>query len=161
MREYNRNIFKVCDTPEKAYWLGFLLADGNVIESHKQLSLRQAPKALDQLINFIKFLEFTEFPNLRFPQGCYEFQLGSREMFKDLTQYGIIPRKNGRETIKNIPEKYMSHFIRGYADGDGCIHIVYLKNYLHWLPEFKAEIASCTKVLKQIQKIIKKHIDLE
>jgi len=39
-----------------------------------------------------------------------------------LERLGIHPRKS--KTIKwlNPPEKFTSHFVRGYVDGDGCIH---------------------------------------
>jgi hypothetical protein len=48
----------------------------------------------------------------------------SREMCKDVEKLGGIKHKSlilEFPSFDIVPEKYMSHFIRGYFDGDGCI----------------------------------------
>lgn len=42
-------------------------------------------------------------------------------MAKDLSKYGIIPNKTGKEIfpIDKIPYNMYPHFLRGFFDGDG------------------------------------------
>ena len=43
-------------------------------------------------------------------------------MAKDLIKLGCIPRKSfSLSSIPNIPQEFIYDFIRGFADGDGCI----------------------------------------
>ena len=51
----------------------------------------------------------------------YRLQIGSKEMFKDLTKLGLMPNKSKVVRMPHIPRKYLSHFIRGYFDGDGHV----------------------------------------
>ena len=44
-------------------------------------------------------------------------------MFDDLSQYGIVPRKTLGFDMPFLGKEYMSHFFRGYFDGDGSISI--------------------------------------
>ena len=44
-------------------------------------------------------------------------------MFDDLSQYGIVPRKTLGFNMPLLGKEYMSHFFRGYFDGDGSINI--------------------------------------
>jgi hypothetical protein len=52
---------------------------------------------------------------------CYRIQIGSRQVFADLTELGFGVRKGGRMTLPNIPTDFLSDFVRGYFDGDGGI----------------------------------------
>ena len=48
--------------------------------------------------------------------------LYSSKMAKDLEKYGVVPRKSLKvKELPNIEEQYMSHFIRGFFDGNGTI----------------------------------------
>lgn len=53
-----------------------------------------------------------------------QLQINGVEMCKDLTRLGAVKNKSlvlKFPATNIVPEKYMSHFIRGYFDGDGCI----------------------------------------
>ena len=56
--QYNDNYFELIDTEEKAYWLGFIWADGYIWESNKQRRLRISLNHKDKchLENFRKSL---------------------------------------------------------------------------------------------------------
>eukprot|EP01083_Nonionella_stella_P269665 912656_1 len=50
-------------------------------------------------------------------------KINDHSMARDLIALGCTPRKS--LTLKwpaNMPDKFASHFVRGYFDGDGCIH---------------------------------------
>lgn len=55
-------------------------------------------------------------------RGCGQIAIRSNVMAKDLSQYGVIPRKSAFTYLpKNIPINLMNHLIRGIFDGDGSI----------------------------------------
>ena len=49
----NENFFKVIDTEEKAYWLGFITADGGLKSDANILKLRQSKKDTSHLEKFM------------------------------------------------------------------------------------------------------------
>ena len=53
----NSNIFEKIDTEEKAYWLGFLYADGYVDPERGEIILGLAEKYKEHINKFINFLE--------------------------------------------------------------------------------------------------------
>ena len=50
-------IFDVIDTEEKAYWLGFLFADGNISSSEDKLEINLSATDVDHLEKFRTFLK--------------------------------------------------------------------------------------------------------
>lgn len=112
---FNQRIFKNCDTPEKAYWLGYLMADGH-IDKNRSVSLVSKDKELMEKWN--KFLK-VDYPMMLERGKYYRLRAHSTKMVADLAQYGIVPHKTGNECIKNIPPRFYGQFIRGYFDGDG------------------------------------------
>ena len=145
---FNSDFFEVIDTEEKAYWLGFIYADGNIRitknNTHSlQIELEQTDgylleKLIDSLqykmkiknydletIEYVpKALNYFEREN-RFDnysklyKGC-SLQVHSEIMYNSLINHGITPNKTTEIHLpKNVPDSLMRHFIRGYFDGDG------------------------------------------
>lgn len=54
--KFNENIFDVIDSEEKAYWLGFLFADGYISSSKNTIELSLALKDKEHLEKFAKFM---------------------------------------------------------------------------------------------------------
>lgn len=128
--ELNHDFFETIDTEEKAYWLGFLMADGNVYDrgDNYTISLKLQTKDRDSVIAFKKALKtnarLEEFERVRKGTKTYSTSLrvNSVKMANDLAQYGIVPRKSQKERISdNVSEELKHHFVRGYFDGDGHI----------------------------------------
>jgi hypothetical protein len=106
-----------------SYWLGFLMADGCVMDDNRiRLYLQKAD--IEQLEKFKEFVDCehkisytTKYPN----RVSLEFT--SIEIASILKVYNIVPRK----TLKAIPPnpevfgEYFSDYLRGYFDGDGTI----------------------------------------
>lgn len=122
----NDHVFDKIDTEEKAYWLGFLYADGNVHKSSKswkiELTLKEGD--LSHLKKFCTFVDFREVPKYREKTKAYRVSFGSRIMAEQLIKYGCTERKSLTLKFPSedvIPETLTRHFIRGYFDGDGCI----------------------------------------
>lgn len=132
LKKRNSDYFESIDTPDKAYWLGFLYADGG-INSGKRWSVRinLQDRDKDHLKKFLDAVEDydtqiketvkkTEKKNYK---GVY-ISLGDKKMVLDLINKGCTPKKSFTATFPNedqVPDELISHFVRGYFDGDGCI----------------------------------------
>lgn len=130
---YNHTYFKNIDTPNKAYWLGFIAADGNVSVNPEtnsgEIKIILQAKDGNHLQKFNKSLN----GNVEIKYGkrqcnlngkIYSFsqiRLYSIEMANDLISYGIIPNKTFNLKFPSLNTSLIPHFIRGYFDGDGCI----------------------------------------
>lgn len=117
--------FDTIDTPEKAYVLGFIYADG----CNTGKSLQIGIVAIDvEVLEFIK-KELGSSDTLRFiPKykptwsDKYELRVTSKELSEKLTSVGCPTNKSLLLEFPSwIPHKLMSHFIRGYFDGDGSV----------------------------------------
>lgn len=162
---YNDNFFKVIDTEEKAYWLGFIYADGCVTSSGKSKVLEITLKASDKghLIKFINAVGGVKeqiSPKAVKLNGkiyrAFRATVCSTTMCNDLIEHGAIPRKSlVLKFPTTVPIFYMRHFLRGYFDGDG--HIDSRRISLLGTKEFLVEVqnyfeifgASKTKIKKE------------
>ena len=114
--------FKKIDTKEKAYWLGFLYADGYSAVKAPWFVCLQI-KDLDHLQKFCKEIEFDNIKEVK--GGSYKpdskqnrISICRKEMCLDLNSLGFQDKSNFPE----LDEEFYSHFIRGYFDGDGSIY---------------------------------------
>lgn len=129
----NENIFEIIDTEEKAYWLGFLLADGSICvrESTGQSTIKLNLASIDK--NHIqKFLDFVgcDMPiktymvgngaNDNLSESC-EITITSKKIVSDLAKLGIGPKKSFTVEIPEVAEHLIRHLIRGIWDGDGSV----------------------------------------
>ena len=126
------NFFEQIDTQEKAYFLGFLYADGCLSEKGVSLRLQEADKPildkLNKLIYKDKPLNFflrkkTDKYNR---QEQYGINIHNSKMCSDLLKLGLAPRKSfvlpfPSENI--VPKSLLNHFVRGVMDGDGTIGV--------------------------------------
>lgn len=122
----NENFFETIDTEEKAYWLGFIYADGSVL-IHKNtgsmtLEIGLQIKDINHLEKFKEDIKATNPVKVtNNGKGC-RISIHSRKLVKDLMKHGIVPNKSliaippGKESV---PEALTHHFIRGIFDGDG------------------------------------------
>jgi len=122
----NENFFKIW-TPEMAYVLGFFTADGNMIKNKRGAHFISIEiidlDILEKIREVIGSNHKISIRKKQFPEkDSYRLQVGSKKMFSDLFEMGITPNKSKRILLPKIPQKYFSHFLRGYFDGDGCIN---------------------------------------
>ena len=126
MIEYNRHIFDNIDSPEKAYWLGFIYADGYLNDDKNMLRIKLGDKDKSHLEKFIKFLEGdlsmlkSEIHNTT---GNYQWYVSTYapQIHDALKNLNVEQGKSGKEKIPPIEEKYYRDLIRGLWDGDGFI----------------------------------------
>lgn len=134
----NQDYFKVIDNEWKAYWLGFLYADGcnriakrgtkNVFVLLTSLALIDKGH-LEKLNNSLQSDSPINDYNVKLNGNIYKsvkLSICNREICLDLEKLGCTPRKSLTlefPSEEQLPKHLIRHFIRGYFDGDGCIHI--------------------------------------
>lgn len=143
--------FNNINSKEKAYWLGFLYADGCVHSNSNEISITS--KDRDHLEKFRKAIKsnnkISESIDKRFSSlpKIYHFSIRDKQLKSDLIKWGCVPNKSLTLTkIPNIPRDFVSHFIRGYFDGDGSLH------WLNGTKNFRISFVGTAPFLKDIQK---------
>ena len=167
----NSNFFESVDTPVKAYWLGFLYADG-YIGKEKDKRVRITLKKSDEqhLSKFLSAIEANNTP-IKYSQkkdGDKIFEqayccLRDAKLVEDLNRAGCVNCKSYTLTFPNtdiLPEKLQSHFIRGYFDGDGSLHSTLSgKNKT---PRYRITFVGTKSFLESLRHILgKEHIAIE
>lgn len=151
--KYNKDYFEKIDTATKAYWLGFLYADGSITRFYKNkektiirsLSIEISLQLQDAYLlqEFIDDLEGNlpiqsrKHNNKQTKKTYYSKRLvvNNTKLARDLIELGCTPSKTFDLTFPNknqVPTDFIHDFIRGYFDGDGgvynYVHEVYHKN---------------------------------
>lgn len=124
--ELYENYFESINTEFKAYFLGFIIADGNIFlakDGNRQASISITVKQSDQYILERFKQEVHTNTNLAHDgRGCVTMAVRSNKMASDLAKYGIVPRKTLMSFLpNNIPTDMMCHVLRGILDGDGNV----------------------------------------
>lgn len=128
--KFNEHVFDVIDTEEKAYWLGFIFADGCVSSPNKkgkaiytfEISLQLSDT--NHLYKFNKFMEHQK-NNVKTDSFRCRWSVTNKHLWETLNSYGCTPRKSLTLEFPKLEifkdKSLIRHFIRGYFDGDGCI----------------------------------------
>lgn len=125
----DEHVFDVIDTEEKAYWLGFMYADGNISSERHRLEMNLSITDIDHMEKFRKFLKLeTEIRvDNQSDTGRFKCRLSVRNknLWQQLNDKGCVPAKS---LILTFPkEEFFANknliydFIRGYCDGDGSL----------------------------------------
>ena len=141
------NFFNKIDSPEKAYILGFYIADGSIYNNKLSFTISQKDisilKYIREKVNpKAKIKVIPEYVNKAGIKSntLVTMQIYSSNIYKTLQDYGIGKNKTYlQKSIKHIvPQNLMWDFIRGYFDGDGCVSASAIyrtikgKNYANW-----------------------------
>ena len=128
--KFDNTVFDCIDSEEKAYWLGFLYADGNVSSTINNVEISLSATDINHLEKYRRFLKnespvkvgITSYNGKKYSR-C-RLSVTNKHFKEQLISLGCIPNKSlnlrfPKEIFKYDDLKY--HFIRGYVDGDGCI----------------------------------------
>lgn len=124
---FDHRYFEAIDTEPKAYWLGFLMADGCVYDNPAhgamQLSVHLAAKDAGHLFRFREAICANKKIYSGGSNGSVRFCVSSDRMCSDLIRLGCTPRKSLVLRYPTIAPPLERHLVRGYFDGDGsaCI----------------------------------------
>lgn len=128
--ELDEHYFDIIDNEHKAYFLGLIIADGNVFKD-KSGSGRQASISItldledSYILNIFKNDVKTTTTIGEDGRGCGQIAVRSNIMAQSLENYGITERKSFFTYLPDgIEEKYYRHLIRGIFDGDGSFQFI-------------------------------------
>jgi DNA-binding XRE family transcriptional regulator len=128
--------FDVIDTEEKAYWLGFMAADGNITSDRPVIQLRLASKDREHVVRFASAVRSThavaDYTD-KAGNTYTKLSIASPELTAGLAKHGISPNKTFTLAWPDhLEPELVRNFLRGYFDGDGSWHV--------WLPQGLAPV---------------------
>ena len=123
------DFFDKINTEEKAYFLGFLYADGynNTDRNSVNLSLKEDDKEILEILNNLlqpnKPLQYVEIKTTN-SSNQYRLVIANKHISQKLVELGCGKAKTHNlkfPTEEQVPSHLIRHFIRGYFDGDGSV----------------------------------------
>lgn len=149
-RTFNDDYFEIIDTPDRAYWLGFIYADGWIsshIRSHRPkengrqnntvcyefgIELQRCDEYILHKLNDaiggvhkIKQLSHNKYVCGNKSKSVTEssvLRVYSKKFVSGLIKNGIAFNKTKSDVFPIVDDSLFIDFLRGYIDGDGCIH---------------------------------------
>jgi hypothetical protein len=138
----DESFFENIDNHEKAYWFGFIAADGNIYNGKLQICLNK--KDEEHLNKFCKRINYNG--PIYDDRSLKRLMICRKKITEDLKVLGIIENKTlsiNEKIFDNIPKEYLISAILGYIDGDGCFSftrktgiqfsIVGNEGFLNWI----------------------------
>lgn len=123
----DESFFENIDNNDKAYWLGYLVADGNISKNLRKCTLVSKDIEIiekfkkdvnsDHKISVNKIID-KRTGNLSIN---YSIQITNRIFVSNLINHGVTINKSDEMSVPKIDDKFLSYFFAGLFDGDGCI----------------------------------------
>ncbi len=139
---YDEDFFTCINSHEKAYFLGFLMADGNIKKDYAGFEMQLTEddgyilEKLSELIGANKThgLQKVDYSSRRKKKSkarnMLRLNVCSRKISQDLKSLGVVRWKSKiLEYNGSVPSEFLSSFLRGLLDGDGSIGINSQTNY--------------------------------
>lgn len=146
-RAFNDRYFQHIDTQEKAYWLGFVFADGYIVANQRCSSTEDTDKRMAYEFG-MELQRGDEYHLERLrdtlggvhqicqkesckvvcgnhaPSHTYSsvLRVYSKNVVLDLRSNGIDFNKSHSSVFPVVNDELFLDFLRGYLDGDGCIY---------------------------------------
>lgn len=137
---FREDFFDTIDSEEKAYWLGFLYADGYISSNCYKIGLGISLKDSEHLQKFNNTLNYPKGMNVYESKGfgsktdkdgnplyIIRTVITNEHMWNALNSKGCVPNKS---LVLKFPDEsiftskdLIKHFIRGYVDGDGTLGV--------------------------------------
>lgn len=136
------DFFKNIDSEEKAYWLGFIYADGWIsvngdtnsgavgmtLQRGDANHLKKFNKSIGGNYKIVYGEKACGIANRTVPHKNCSIRIYSINMVNDLQSHGVNDHKTCEIEMPTIDKDLMRHFLRGFFDGDGCVRIRTQKN---------------------------------
>lgn len=126
----DESYFEKIDTHTKAYILGMIYSDGNIMpEGRWRIALQEIDKSILEQIKVELQYEgplYYKPPKNEKSQAQWELGINRRKMTDDLLKLGVMPAKSNIlkfPTQKQVPYEFIWSFLLGVFDGDGSIKL--------------------------------------
>jgi len=111
-----------------AYVLGFIYADGCMYVSARGnyvLVTSTDEEIIFKIKKWLKSNHKIRISKSSWPNGKTRFvlRMGNKELYGSLKELGLRPNKSLTIGLPRIPVEFLCDFVRGYFDGDGCVHL--------------------------------------
>jgi hypothetical protein len=168
----NLDFFRTIDNEEKAYWLGFIYADGNVSKNRNMFQINLQIKDYSHLMKLTNiFNGKTKIYNIKCDKIEWGFKkkliqqcrltICNQELKNDLISKGVVPMKSYIDSIdifNYIPDNLLNHFVRGYFDGDGWISKIKSEK---WGESYKIGFVGQFKFIEKIKNILIRQVNMK
>ena len=170
-KKVNEHFFDLIDNEVKAYFLGFIFADGcnyRQKEDGSPFEVSLCIQARDKHI--LETFRDLLVPNYELWcrkskvltwQDQFRLRLNNKPLSDQLNKLGCTPRKSLTLQYPTIPDHLQHHFIRGYFDGDGCIYRQTNQTKRTVSKRFSFEIVSTSMFCESASLIIEQAIDIK
>jgi Homeodomain-like domain len=141
--------FSQIDTPEKAYILGFLIADGHISKSGTNIELGVKESDVGILEAIVEAIGCTV--SIRTMINSYDrshfkrISLWGRPIVSDLGDLGLHHDKSTTATFPSVPAELEGHLVRGIWDGDG------------WIGKYQFELIGTSALLDGVVAAAERH----
>ncbi len=119
---------RIVDSPEAAYTLGLLWADGHVFLSSRAggISIECVSDDIDDFETILQRVgNWNRYYRTRLnrrPQST--LAISHKPLAEYLTTIGYRSKNDSHEKVlRTIPQKLQAYWLRGFFDGDGCVYI--------------------------------------
>lgn len=161
---HQEDFFEIINNEDKAYWLGFMYADGYISEKRNGygqdlFGITLSTEDENHLLKFKQTINATNpitYDDSKNGNKQCRILLTSQKTVNDLISQGCFKHKSLiLEPPQKVPNELIFHFIRGYFDGDGSItktktpnrnfsteeyhygvNITCTENFAYWLLDF-------------------------
>lgn len=132
--KFRENYFECIDHQEKAYWLGFLCADGCIASDRDRLHVTLSDKDISHLDKFRIAIDYPKTirqydykdPKHELIRHKCSIAIGSKKLVTDLINNGCGRQKTQTLCFPNhLTYDMIRHWIRGFVDGDGSFFYSY------------------------------------
>lgn len=161
---FNQEYFDNIDTKEKAYWLGFLYADGYNNKNTSTVSVALKGEDIAHLEKFAielklpidkikKYTSSTVSNGIKKKYTACSLRLYSKYLCDVLTNKGCPQAKSFIIKYPDwLDDRFNNHFIRGIFDGDGCL--TFRQKQREWKFSITGTKECCNKINEILNKIL-------
>lgn len=138
LRKINDHYFDNIDDPLKAYFIGFIYADGWIVFNQKNRNYELGMELqsedccilekLNEVLGNANIIQHKQ-PTVREICGVTanigpmdRIRIYSKNIVLALMENGIVQNKTNKDVFPIVSQEYFFDFLRGYIDGDGCFY---------------------------------------
>ena len=163
----NESYFDIIDTPNKAYWIGFIWSDGSVMT-------RKSKTRSEYLLKIDLMLKDKEHLEKLNKDMCGEYKVKIYQNYKSsfgngngvcrlaiynkkialtlIEKYGIFSHRTDSSLLLNsIPVEYKNDFIRGILDADGSFQKYTIKENGYICNKYALQFGASPEILRFIE----------